>query len=186
MSLLMASETATVGSQFPTAVYKGSFYLAKAGRTLFKIGMFADYFWFGALKVAGISPADDLCRTLYRAIIPLQIFPADWVCRYIVGLSEVAASFIFLLTLAPFRTIRLYSLVLSMIIGSLHVLSVSIVPMILIPDEVWQQTRFPYGLTLEGQYIVKNIVLLAAFLMLGDELAHQEYRTFGSLPRDFV
>jgi uncharacterized membrane protein YkgB len=34
-----------------------------------------------------------------------------------------------------------------------------------VPEAVW--TEFPHGLTLEGQYIVKNLVLIGAGLVLG-------------------
>ena len=38
-------------------------------------------------------------------------------------------------------------------------------PLVILPEVVW--TVFPYGLTLEGQYIVKNLVLIGAGLALG-------------------
>jgi hypothetical protein len=38
-------------------------------------------------------------------------------------------------------------------------------PLLLLPDVVW--TEFPYGLSLEGQYIIKNLVLIGAGLVLG-------------------
>jgi hypothetical protein len=38
-------------------------------------------------------------------------------------------------------------------------------PLVVLPKAVW--TVFPYGLTLEGQYIIKNLVLIGAGLALG-------------------
>ncbi|HEY6437168.1 MAG TPA: hypothetical protein VIY47_11315, partial [Ignavibacteriaceae bacterium] len=38
-------------------------------------------------------------------------------------------------------------------------------PLLVLPEKVW--TVFPYGLTLEGQYIVKNLVLIGAGLVIG-------------------
>jgi len=38
-------------------------------------------------------------------------------------------------------------------------------PMVLLPEVVY--TTFPYGLTVEGQYIVKNLVIIAGALVLG-------------------
>ncbi len=35
----------------------------------------------------------------------------------------------------------------------------------LLPDQVF--TRFPYGLTLEGQYIVKNLVVIGSDIVIG-------------------
>ena len=38
-------------------------------------------------------------------------------------------------------------------------------PLLILPDVVWNV--FPYGLTIEGQYIIKNLVLIGAGLVLG-------------------
>jgi hypothetical protein len=38
-------------------------------------------------------------------------------------------------------------------------------PIILLPEEVF--TMFPYGLTLEGQYIFKNLVVISAGIVIG-------------------
>jgi hypothetical protein len=38
-------------------------------------------------------------------------------------------------------------------------------PLLIMPEVVW--TVFPFGLTLEGQYIIKNLVLIGAGLVLG-------------------
>jgi len=147
--------------------------------------MFLVYFWFGILKVYGISPAEPLVQIVYRDLPFLQITSADWFCKYIVGGGEVAMSLVFLFTLLPFRKIRFYCTVLSIIFGMGHILMVSLLPMVLLPNEVWQEDRFPYALTFEGQYIMKNVVLLAGFMMMGNDLTNPEYRkerpTFGSL-----
>jgi len=41
----------------------------------------------------------------------------------------------------------------------------TLLPLIVVPDTVWQ--RFPFELTMEGQYILKNFVLIGAALVLG-------------------
>jgi hypothetical protein len=41
----------------------------------------------------------------------------------------------------------------------------TITPLFLFPDETW--AVFPVAPTLEGQYIIKNIVLVAAAIVLG-------------------
>jgi hypothetical protein len=38
-------------------------------------------------------------------------------------------------------------------------------PLVLLPEVTW--TAFPYGLTMEGQYIIKNLALIGAALVLG-------------------
>jgi hypothetical protein len=41
----------------------------------------------------------------------------------------------------------------------------TITPLFLFPQETW--TQFPIAPTLEGQYIIKNIVIVSAALVLG-------------------
>jgi uncharacterized membrane protein YkgB len=38
-------------------------------------------------------------------------------------------------------------------------------PLVLLPDVCF--TAFPFGLTLEGQYIIKNLILISAALVIG-------------------
>jgi hypothetical protein len=38
-------------------------------------------------------------------------------------------------------------------------------PLVFFPAETW--TRFPYAPSLEGQYIIKNLVLLGAGIVVG-------------------
>lgn len=38
-------------------------------------------------------------------------------------------------------------------------------PLVLLPDVVF--TAIPYGLTVEGQYIIKNLVIIGAALVIG-------------------
>ena len=41
----------------------------------------------------------------------------------------------------------------------------TVTPLVLFPNETW--TRFPIAPTLEGQYILKNIVLVTAAIVIG-------------------
>ena len=41
----------------------------------------------------------------------------------------------------------------------------TLTPIFLLPDQVF--TRFPYGLTLEGQYIIKNLVVISSGIVIG-------------------
>ena len=38
-------------------------------------------------------------------------------------------------------------------------------PLVMLPEAIW--TQFPFGLTLEGQYIIKNLALIGSALVLG-------------------
>ena len=41
-------------------------------------------------------------------------------------------------------------------------------PLVLLPQVCWDV--FPFGLTLEGQYIIKNLVVIGAALVIGSRL----------------
>lgn len=45
-------------------------------------------------------------------------------------------------------------------------------PIVLLPDVVF--TTFPYGLTVEGQYIIKNLVIIGGALVVGGALTSDE------------
>lgn len=50
-------------------------------------------------------------------------------------------------------------------------------PLLLLPDAVW--TQFPYALTLEGQYIVKNLVIIGSALMIGGQVRKRDRQKTG-------
>lgn len=115
------------------------------------------YFWFGVLKfIPGLSPAEGLVIATSRAFFELIGFvPPDRLVIVLLAMVEVAIGLGFLLD--RHRRIVLWILVA-------HMLSTGL-PILLLPDVVW--THPPIGLTLEGQYIVKNLVLLAAAVGVG-------------------
>lgn len=112
------------------------------------------FIWFGALKPLGISPAAELvANTVYW--MPPEIFVP------ILGAWEVAIGICLLYR--PLIRIGLLLLFLQMV-GTF-------LPVVLLPDVVF--ATFPYGLTLEGQYIVKNLVVIGAALVVGGTLREQ-------------
>ena len=40
-------------------------------------------------------------------------------------------------------------------------------PLVVLPSVTFQDGRIPYGLTMEGQYIVKNLLIISAALVIG-------------------
>jgi hypothetical protein len=40
-------------------------------------------------------------------------------------------------------------------------------PLVMLPSVTFQDGRVPYALTLEGQYIVKNLVIISAAMVIG-------------------
>ncbi|HNT66224.1 MAG TPA: hypothetical protein PKN04_10635 [bacterium] len=123
------------------------------GTTVLRISVGVIYFWFGVLKFfPGLSPAQDLAiRTidvLSFGLIPGNVsilLLATWECLIGIGL-------IFKLFL---RT-TLFLLFLQLV-GT-------VMPIFFFPNEVF--FRIPYAATLEGQYIIKNLVLASAGLVI--------------------
>jgi uncharacterized membrane protein YphA (DoxX/SURF4 family) len=129
-------------------------WMARNGLTLLRISLGLVFFWFGFLKFfRGMSPADDLAaRTIevlsggaVQANISLPVL-AVW--ESVIGLGLLFGVFM--------RTVLL--LLAVQMIGTLT-------PLVLFPDEVFN--RIPYAPTLEGQYIIKNAVLISAAIVLG-------------------
>ena len=129
-------------------------WLARHGVTLLRISIGIVYFWFGVLKFfPNLSPAQDLAaRTIetltFGVVTPEVALPvlALWEC--VIGIGLITGKFM---------RVTLLLLVVQML-GT-------ITPLILFPQETW--TVFPIAPTLEGQYIIKNIVIVSAALVLG-------------------
>lgn len=128
--------------------------MARYGVVLLRVSLGLIFFWFGVLKFfPGLSPAQDLAmRTMekltFGAITPSVSIPllAAWEC--LIGLG---------LLFGVFMRATLLLLGVQMI-GTLT-------PLIFFPGDVF--TRIPYAPTLEGQYIIKNAVLICAAIVIG-------------------
>ena len=122
--------------------------MQKYGVVTLRVGLAVIFIWFGLLKPLGLSPAEDLVkRTVYW-------FPQD-VFFPILGWWEVLIG-AFLLYRPTIR-LALFLLFLQMPGTAL--------PLVLLPDVCF--TQVPFGLTLEGQYIIKNLVLIGAAIVIG-------------------
>ena len=124
-------------------------WMARYGLIILRTGLGIVFLWFGALKlVPGLSPAEELVRNTIYWVNP------DWFL-YVLAIWEVLIGLG--LIFGKYMRITLLLLFLQMPGTAL--------PLVLLPEVVW--TVFPYGLTLEGQYIVKNLVLIGSGLVLG-------------------
>ena len=124
-------------------------WMARYGMVTMRIGLGVIFFWFGALKlVPGLSPAEELVRNTTYFVNPDWFIPVLALWEMAIGLG---------LMLGKFMRLTLLLLFLQMPGTAL--------PLVVLPEAVW--TQFPYGLTLEGQYIVKNLVLIGSGLVLG-------------------
>lgn len=129
-------------------------WMARHGIVLLRVSLGIVFFWFGFLKFfPGLSPAQDLAtRTISALTFGLIstnasiLILAAWEC--LIGLG---------LMLGIFMRTTLFLLWLQML-GA-------VTPLFLFPNEVF--TVIPYAPTLEGQYIIKNIVLISSGIVIG-------------------
>ena len=113
-----------------------------------RIGLGVVYLWFGALKLfPSLSPAEDIVLHTFRLLHAEELVPFLGPMEAAIGLSLVFGVFM-----------RVTLPILFMHIAG------TVLPLFLLPHETW--TRFPFALTLEGQYIVKNIVIIGAASVL--------------------
>ena len=112
---------------------------------LARLGLFVIFFWFGALKVLGLSPATPLVQRLSEQTIPFISLSTFIV---IFGWLEVLIGILFLIKGAERVVIPLLFL---------HMVT-TFLPLFLLPRETWSGFLIP---TLEGQYIIKNLALIA-------------------------
>ena len=129
-------------------------WMARYGIALLRVSLGIVFFWFGVLKFfPGLSPAQDLA-TRTMDILTFGIVPAGatipilaaWECA--IGLGLIAGVWL--------RAVLL--LLFVQMVGAFA-------PVVLFPDEVF--VRIPYAPTLEGQYIIKNLVLISSAIVVG-------------------
>ncbi|MFW6043322.1 MAG: DUF417 family protein [Marinilabiliaceae bacterium] len=132
-------------------------WMQKNGLFLLRISVGLIFFWFGILKFfPGISPAQDLAiRTI--SVMSFGLLPefiisnglALW--EVLIGLGLIAGKYL---------RITLVLLFLQMI-GTFF-------PVFLFPQEVFAEV--PFVPTLEGQYIIKNLIIVSAGFVIGGNL----------------
>ena len=129
-------------------------FLAKYSITILRVSLGINFLWFGALKlIPGLSPAEGLATNTIEILTFGLIQPE--VSIIILAVWEVLIG-IGLIT-GWFLRITLF-LLLGQMIGAMT-------PLLLFPTETF--THFPYAPTLEGQYIIKNLVLISAGMVVG-------------------
>jgi uncharacterized membrane protein YphA (DoxX/SURF4 family) len=123
-------------------------HLGRIGFPMLRWTLALVFIWFGLLKPLDASPANDLVkRTIYW--LPPEVFLP------LLGWWEVAIGLCLLWS--PLVRIGVLLLFLQM--------PGTFLPLFLLPEVCFD--RPPFGLTMEGQYIVKNLVLIAAAIVVG-------------------
>ncbi len=132
---------------------KISDFMENWGVLALRISLGIIFIWFGILKPFGLSPAEPM---LLATVEWIPVFePKTWL--KIIGWWEVAIGIAFL-----FRpTIRIAIALLALqMVGTF-------MPLFLLPYVTFQAAHFPYAPTTEGQYIIKNLLIISAALVVG-------------------
>ena len=133
--------------------YRITDWMHRHGRFFLRMSLGVVFIWFGLLKVYGLSPANQLiARTVYW-------FPPD-VFIPILGWWEFAIGVGLLIK--PLIRVAIFLLFLQM--------PGTMLPLFLLPDVCF--TQIPFGLTMEGQYIIKNLVLISAAIVIGGSVRY--------------
>lgn len=129
-------------------------WMARNGIPLLRISLGVVFFWFGVLKFfPGLSPATELALKTIDTLTFGRVSPAiainvlaAWECA--IGLGLIFG-------------VALRATLLLLFVQMLG----TVTPLFLYPELTF--TRFPHAPTLEGQYIIKNIVLVSAAIVIG-------------------
>lgn len=119
-----------------------------------RIALFIVFFWFGILKVLGMSPAGALVYQLYEQTIPFLAFDQFY---FAFAAFECLIGILFLIP-------RQERIVLPLLL--VHMVT-TFLPLIFLPSGTWQSFLVP---TMEGQYIIKNLVIIAAAMGIAAHL----------------
>jgi len=131
-------------------------FLRRWGVPTLRISLAVVFIWFGALKILGVSPVIDLVASTVYWVDPDWFVPALGVVEVLVGVGLVAR-----------MGLRLVLLVLAgQTLGTFLVF-------VLLPEVTFQDGN-PLKLTMEGEFVLKNLVPLAAAMVVGASIGAPE------------
>jgi len=128
--------------------------MARHGIALLRVSLGVVFFWFGVLKFfPGLSPASELATRTIETLTFGRVPPVVAINVLAAWESAIGLGLIF--------GVALRATLLLLFVQMLG----TITPIVLFPELVF--TRTPYAPTLEGQYIIKNLVLISAGIVIG-------------------
>ena len=139
--------------------------LKQSSVLLSRIALFIIYFWFGFLKIIGLSPASPMVQELFgKTIAHMPIVSAMSPGFFVIlfGIFEVIIGILFVIPGKEKWAMWAFGI---------HMVTTTL-PLFFLHASVWQHILVP---TLEGQYVIKNIALIACALTI-----------FASLPKNAV
>ncbi|CAL66509.1 conserved hypothetical protein, membrane [Christiangramia forsetii KT0803] len=126
------------------------------GKPVLRYSLAIIFVWFGFLKVIGESPAEDVITATVFWLEPEAFIPILGVWEVLIGLF-----------LCLKKTIRLAILLLIFQIPG------TFLPIVFLPEIIF--TEFPLQLSMEGQYIIKNLLIISAAIVVGGSVREPEF-----------
>ena len=134
--------------------YAITVWMARNGVRLLRISLGVVFFWFGILKFfPGLSPATELATRTIDVLTFGALSPSIAI--------DILAAWETLIGLGLITGVAMRATLALLFVQMLG----TITPIFLFPELVF--TRVPYAPTLEGQYIIKNLVLISAAIVIG-------------------
>lgn len=124
-------------------------FLRRWSITALRVSIAIVFIWFGALKVLDVTPVTDLVGNTVYWVDPEWFVP-------LLGVVEVFVGVALLLRILLRPVLALFALQMA---GTFLV-------MLVLPDVAFQDGN-PLLLTVEGEFVVKNLVLLSAGMVVG-------------------
>jgi uncharacterized membrane protein YkgB len=141
-------------------------WMRATGSIALRISLGVIFIWFGLLKTVGLSPAEPL---VLATVGWMPFFDAlTWVI--IIGWWEVAIGVLFLFR----KTIRIAIPLLAMQMAG------TFLPLIILTAITFQPGHIPYAPTMEGQYIIKNLLIISAALVVGGSVRGEKSASVNS------
>ena len=127
-------------------------FLERAALPLLRVSLGLVFVWFGVLKIAGETPVTELVADTVYWVDPSWFVPLLGVFEVVVGIGLLLG--------------RLLRIVLALF--ALQMMGTFLV--LVVQPEVAFQDGNPLLLTTEGEFVIKNLVLLSAGLVIGSRL----------------
>jgi uncharacterized membrane protein YkgB len=110
-----------------------------------RIAIFIIYFWFGFLKLVGVSPATPLAAALTSHTIGMQYFDMSFKA---LAVYECGLGILFLIPAMTRISVALLIIHMGIVTS----------PLVIVASVAWIHPLVP---TLEGQYIIKDLAIIA-------------------------
>ncbi|MCG9972430.1 DoxX family membrane protein [Christiangramia crocea] len=136
--------------------FKISRWMYVHGKPILRYSLALIFIWFGFLKITGDSPASDVVAATVFWFDPEVFIPVLGVWEVLIGIF-----------LCFKKTIRLAIFLL------VFQMPGTFLPLIILPEVCF--TEIPLKLSMEGQYILKNLIIISAAIVVGGSIREPEF-----------